>query len=382
MALSQFGFRYVYALLVSLAMFLMVLDGLRVSRTKKYYFIYTYLLFLLTVAVVQSFIYGEHAQIIKAFFLYTTMLLYWMLYFNKYSINEFKYLLIKTLPIVYCVALLGVIQYFFSPSLFGLLTNVSKGIDWAESTSFSEYIRFFRASSILGSPQVYGLFIALYIVILLNVYSVKGFWLKAGFFLLLFSGILSGNKSFFFIVSAYLIFVFVKAGFLQKVLVSGFLILVIASSLLIFPNFSFDEIRAVGRVTSIDTIVEEEGQDSRLSRYSDIILNANPLIGNLLGSKTNREQVDIEVAESYIFQIISEAGWLVLLSFSFMLLFAVILAHKELMRDIRPLLLLIYFSMLIVHAFNSPLFFIFWGIIVSSFVNDKNRVNKANPDYV
>ena len=70
---------------------------------------------------------------------------------------------------VLLVAILGVVQFYISPNLFGII-NLSDVVDpyvvKASSDIFSNWVFYLRATSILTSPQVYGLFMVLYACLL------------------------------------------------------------------------------------------------------------------------------------------------------------------------------------------------------------------------
>jgi hypothetical protein len=299
---------------------------------------------------------------IKTLFIYTILLFYWVIYFQKYSLYEFIIFYKKTIFIVFIVATLGNIQFFLTPSLYGLLLDYSDNINWASTQSFNQYVLFFRATSIFGSPQIYGLFMALYIISIYKLLNLDNFSNKLLIIYFLFSGFLSGNKSFILIIFIFFIYKFINSGFLSKI---KFVLVTVFISIILMGNFSSD-IRILDRTLSIDKMIEQENEDSRLNRYNKIIQETNPIIGNGFGSKTNRENENLEVAESYILQLYAEGGLFPLLGLFILILLALFTSSKEVDKyfDIKLIIVCIFVSMLVVHAFNNPSFFIFWPFFV------------------
>lgn len=377
LVLNKLGIPYFYVLLISLAIIGMLIDGIKKGRKNKMLLIYLYVLTLLMVFALQFFVYTEPIVALKSISMYLIMFIYWSIYFNKFGIYEFKQILVSTIPVVYFVALLGFVQYFFSPNLFGIIDDSSNMMQWAMESTGEEYRLFLRVSSVLGSTQVFAPFILFYIVIIANLVDINRYINKLGIVLLVFVGLLSGGKSFFFGLILYIIlkFLTVSGKFKLKwvAVISIFIVFLATFS----PLGEISKYNMIDRVMNIDKIMNEEAEDSRLKRYEKIIFESNPIIGDGLGTKTNRDNIDMKVAESYIFQIYSEAGVFALLSFFLLLAGSYIFANKQLMADIRILIILIIFNMIVVHVFNSPTMFIFFGVIVSSYANRLNtgRIN-------
>lgn len=369
--LSSFGINYLYAVFIIISIVGMFASGFKSLQNSKYIVIYAYIFSLFLLFLIQTFIYDNIENSIRSLLMYILIIIYWSVFFTKYGVLELKYLIERLTLLVYIVAIFGVIQYFYSPNLFGLLDNVSKGIEWAKNLSFIEYAIFFRASSILGSSQVYGLFMALSIIMIIEVSNKKVF--KLGIVFLVFSGLLSGDKSFVVILLLYAIYTFLKTKILTKfyTIISVMLLFLILNQ--VIPSNTFTNFRILDRITSSEKIIKQENEDSRLSRYKNILLNSNTLLGDGLGSRTSHGD-NIKVAESYLLQIYAELGIFAFVSFLLFLLVSLKYAKKNLFYNIHIFILLVMFSMLIVHAFNSPIFFIVWGILISSYTNIVKRI--------
>lgn len=340
-----------------------------------------YLVSLFLVLVLQAIVYGSDFLLIKSFFGYGLFIIYWIMYFTLHDLSDFKNLINRTIPVAFFIVVLSFVQFFLSPDIYGFLdSSISRSIKAATESDFDQYKLFFRASSTLGSPQVFGLFVALYIVVIndliSNRNSVFGAILLLTFIL---GGAISGNKSFYVILLLLgVVYFFKNVRFRRAVLLS------IPVLLLLIYRFEFNNIdlRVVDRVISLESIVEQEKEDSRIGRYINIVYSSNVLMGDGLGSKSFATPDEkLGAAESYIFQIWSEAGLVVL---SFFLLFissSIIMGEKSLISDIRVLISFIFLGMVVVHAFNSPVFFIFWGIIMSAFSKtnsiERNRALSA-----
>lgn len=362
--IKNYTIKSVYLFFIVIGILLLLIDSNRLKR--NYLIIPLEYLFLLTIVfTIQIYIFPETMIMLKGYFVYTIILVYWIFYFYKFTTEDFKKVLILTIPLVYVIAILGIIQFFISPNLFGLIsTQDSLSIEWATNAEFSQYKLYFRASSILGSPQVFGLFMALYVIILVNIQYFKSSTLnRLGVFLLIFSGVLSGNKSFILILGLYLLY-YVYKNLNSKI----FLFYLAIGITAIVLNFdTIIEIELFERMLDKNEIVRQEKDDSRLDRYVKVISKANFFIGDGLGTRIFKKQTNLDATESYFLQILSEAGIIILLAFSFLLYMSYLLSSKNVLYDIKFLIISMIISMMFVHAFTSPIFFIFWGILMGSF---------------
>jgi len=368
--LSKYFMPYLYIVFISLNILLIILSGL--NKQRNFIIFYLYFILIIFIYYVQVYFYMEPENGIKTLFIYTILLFYWVVYFHKHSIHEFVSFYKKTIFIVFIVATLGNIQFFLTPSLFGLLKGYSNNIDWASNQSFSQYLLFFRATSIFGSPQIYGLFMALYVVSIHKLLDLNNFSNKLLISYFLFSGFLSGDKTFVLIIFLFFIYKFFNSRFANKIKI---LLGAVIVGMILIGSFS-SNIRILERTLSINQMIEQENEDSRLDRYNQIIQETNPIIGNGFGTKTNRKNQDLEVAESYIFQLYAEGGILPLVGLLMIILLPLFVYSKEADKyfDMKLIMVCIFISMIVVHAFNNPAFFIFWPFLVIPFLKSpKNK---------
>jgi hypothetical protein len=138
--------------------------------------------------------------------------------------------------------------------------------------------------------------------------------------------------------------------------------IICVSSLAILPNV-YDTLPILQRVFDIQEIIEQETRDGRLSKYLYIISNDGFLTGNGIGSSFELRN-KIGASESYLLQIYYEGGALLLANFLFFLFLVLIMSAKYSKKDFI-IVSLFCFSLLIVHAFESPVFIVFWGYLLS-----------------
>jgi hypothetical protein len=373
--IKNYGIKSLYVYIIVMGIVLLLLDYSIKFKKKKLYIPYFYLLVLTIVFIIQIFYYNTYITVmIKGYVIYTLIPFYWIIFFHKYNMVDFRNLLISTIPIVYIIALLGIIQFFISPNLFGLLNNHdSLSIAWAAHTKFSKYILFFRSSSVLGSPQVFGLFLAFYFIIVMNLSYFKNNILnQIGLVLLIFGGILSGDKSFALILILYILYRLFKIIKTKK-----FFYLISIGLIFLFFNYNWLlKTRQVGRIININQIIKQEKNDSRINRYRKIILNSNIIIGDGIGVRIFQKDIRLKATESYFIQILSETGIITLFIFLNLLYLSYLLSSKCLFNNVKFLIIAIGISMIFVHAFISPVFFIFWGIILVAFTNSINNVKR------
>ena len=108
--------------------------------------------------------------------------------------------------------------------------------------------------------------------------------------------------------------------------------------------------------------------DTRLASYFYILTNSNPLVGEGLGSIANKSTEKLKAAESYFLKIYYEAGAFTM-SLFFLLCFLSYLQARRIDSRDSVIVALIILSMVVVHAFESPAFFIIWGYLLGTFVH-------------
>ena len=301
--------------------------------------------------------------------LYVFPLIVWSLIYSSKIDLEYVQIFKNSFLVSVFISCLGVVQFFVSPNLFNLISTDSNSIKWAVNMSFSEYSSFFRASSTLGSPQVFGLYCAL-IIIISNRFSheLNNKVLTIGYLILGLGGILSGNKTFILIVVGYASLK-VLPFFLSKprVLVKPFfLVSLLLGSVSVLSNY----IPMVERVVSLEAVIAQEASVSRFSNYGYIFKNTNILIGNGLGSITNKSHEKLRAAESYILKVYYETGFFGMIGLLVLLGFGITNSFKSSYQDFL-IMCCVVCSMIVVHAFESPVFFIIWGYVLFLFNKPK-----------
>jgi hypothetical protein len=358
--LIGFGVKYLYIFL-NLALILVCLAfGLRKGSISKFTIPLLYVLAIFITLLISAFFLKGTTDAVVAFGLYTMPVLVWVSVYACYTPVRYFDIFSSSLLLSGIIGYLAIPQYFFSPTLFGLIISDSDQMRWANGKSFIEYAFFFRATSTLGSPQIFGLFCALTLIITLRykkLLNPKVFYFSA--LGLAIGGILSGNKSFFLIVILYILFTNFQKFFssIRTLLLIGVILL----SFIFFSQITIVNDLALQRVFSLESIVEQETiENSRISKYAYILNETNPFYGNGLGSITNKSTEGLSAAESYLLKIYYEVG---IIPFFIFIALCIESAIKGLNRSIRDfhIICLTIFSMIIVHAFESPIFMIIWG---------------------
>lgn len=316
-----------------------------------------FLLYLVINSLVNSLLHEESATIIFLTSIqYLLPLCFWFLYYKTTRQFNIYNLILSLRWHVFLISLLAIVQYYFSPNLFGLLSIKSNNILSAQESN--DYFPFFRATSILFSPQVFGAFCGLYIISYVS--SVKQNNKKNNildYLLLLIifiGGVHSGNKSLFAILFIYLMYLLFNNR--KNVLP---ILLLLFSFIFLLTKYS-EEQYVVQRIFFNENIVLEE-QEGRLSIWKDAIKNIS-FLGDGAGSwSSNSLKETSQVAESYILQLLSEFGFIFLIFYSFVLINNFLKIRKT--NILFPFLLCI-FTQMIVHIFNSPAFIMYWGILL------------------
>ena len=253
--------------------------------------------------------------------------------------------------------LLAFVQYFINPNLWGVIPRESSTLfDWSYNKPFSVYASYFRATSLLGSPQVWGAFSAISIVAL-NIYKTNG--IKTPYQYFLWAGaFLSGGKIVVIIFTMYMIYK-LYSNFLHIALL-GFLV-GLCVFLFVDPIY-FESIRVIEHVVMVDGIVEQE-QNGRLKIWVSIISDIHSFFG---GGASYIDQLDKSqgmVSESYFIQAWVEATIVLPFILLYIILRQVLLHKRSILHII--LYLAIGGSMIASHAFSHPVFIIIWPFLLS-----------------
>lgn len=365
-----YGIPYLYVLFMTFSMFFCSLKGIDRDCFSRYTGHLIYILLLIVITFFNMIIGSQDITALVTLGLYTLPVFFWILYYTQLNHIDFKNIFSSLFFFSAIVSLLGILQYFFSPSLWGNIPTESKSIAWAMEKTFIEYAAFFRSTSTLGSPQVFGLFCALSLILAHRFkFLIKKNLFLTGSFLLFVGGALSGNKSFFLIIFVYILAIY-AARYIFK-LKYIFLILLCIIGLITAQKTIISNIPMLERIFSFEKISEQENNDSRLAKYSYIIEHSDFFIGNGMGKDVVLKHKELTATESYIFKIYFECGFIASSLLCILMISTMIKAWFKSFDDFI-IVTLIFFSMVIVHAFQSPVFFIFWGYLLSFFKKDND----------
>lgn len=286
--------------------------------------------------------------------IYTLPLLYWLLYDERKMAIYFPQLILGLKYPILLIAVLGIVQFYVSPGIFGFI-NLDGLIDpyvlKATSDVFPNWMVYLRATSILTSPQVFGLFMVLY-AISFFLYAKRNALNGILISIYLFAGAHSGNKSFFLILILFGGYYILKSGNMKSKIFALFISIFLLSVVIHFS----DEVSFLSRIVNVENIAEEE-KVGRLSIYREFLEKAT-FWGD--GAGTHQRfggELKADVTESYFLQILIELG--VIPFVCFLLIFP--LCYFKDKKCINIMLFFIALSMGFVHCFNAFVFFIMWG---------------------
>jgi hypothetical protein len=370
--LITFGIKYFYLLFIFILVIFLLSARFNVGRMRLLIpnFIYLFIM-LVSLFITIVFLDGDENSFLS-FGLYTLPVVIWCLFYSNVNKISYHEVFVSTYFFSCVIGYIGMFQFLVEPTLFGLIPLNSNALIWAADKSFDEYSGFFRATSVLGSPQVFGLFCALNLILALRFkvfISNKLFYF--GLVGLGIGGALSGNKTFFLIVILYVIITNYKLFFTNY---KVFLLLVGVTSIFLAAYQGITKkLPMIERVFSVDVMLKQEQSDGRLDRYVYILQNANPFVGEGLGIITNQSTDGLQAAESYFLKIYYETGAFAMLMF---LLICFLSYRKAKYHDTRDSLIiaLTVLGMVVVHAFDSPAFFLVWGHLLGGIFLTDSRL--------
>lgn len=351
--LIGYGVRYSYLFCIILGVFFFLRK--RISCRSKTYF-FSIVIYILSVVLSSSllFLAEFNISIIMGTVIYILPLFYWLLYDDRKISLYFPQIIMGLKYPVLLVAILGIVQFYVSPALFGII-NLNDVVDpyvvKASSDTFSNWVFYLRATSILTSPQVYGLFMILY-AISFFIYARKSVLNLLILSIYLFAGAHSGNKSFFLILLLYGGYYLMKTGGIK----SKICVLFVTISLLSLVIYFADEVSFLSRIISVDNFADEE-KEGRLSIYKNLLTDLSFLGEGAGAHMALSGELSDQPAESYFLQVLVELGIIPFISFLSIFVFNYIKNGKK----INIMLFFIALSMGFVHCFNGFVFFIMWG---------------------
>ena len=351
--LIGFGVRYSYLFCIILGL-LFFLRKRILCKSKTYFF--SIAIYVVSVVLSSSlfFLSEFNFSVVMGTVIYILPLFYWLLYDDIKVSLYFPQIIMGLKYPVLLVAILGVVQFYISPNLFGII-NLSDVVDpyvvIASSDIFSNWVFYLRATSILTSPQVYGLFMVLY-AISFFIYARRSVSNLIILSMYLFAGAHSGNKSFFLILLLYGGYYLMKTGGVK----SKIGVLFILISLLLVVIYFADEVSFLSRIISVDNFADEE-KEGRLSIYKNLLADLSFLGEGAGAHMALSGELSDQPAESYFLQVLIELGIIPFISFLSIFVFNYIKNGKK----INIMLFFIALSMGFVHCFNGFVFFIMWG---------------------
>lgn len=279
------------------------------------------------------------------------------------------------------VAIIAFLQYFISPTLWGRLDYNSNSLLWAENKSFEEFSLFFRASSLVGSPQVLGVIMPLAAVVLSMQNSVSLLRKSVAIALMIGAGFTSGSK-----VSIILILLFVAlkigsyigANRIPKAMLFALPALLIAI-ITFFLNLDVAKewLPALERIIDVQAAIEQETRDSRINRFWISIAQTDPLFGNGYTHMLFSDITGYRAAESYLAKLYFSFGILPVLLFIGVLATSIKRASGPQARMIRIIVIMVFAALLFSTAFESTAFFPFWGLILAGLIHEPALLHKS-----
>lgn len=360
---------YFFAGILIAVYFLFFIDKVRFQNKSILYLILFYcyftIMYVLSVTLGADFIIASERYLSliwpSLFFLLLPIV------FQKDEIDKFIKFQIYA---AFFIAILGIIQIVFSRDLFGFIPRVQS------DELYENILLDYRVTSILYSPQVYGLFLGLSSVLILehkNKFTNIIFTILL--IVILLGAVISGNKMVIAILIVYIIYKFLVRDFAKtiKYSLTVVFILILTYYNIDVNNAAFSSLnRSFDFLLNPDQVLNTE-QAGRFTIYSNVISTTNPVIGNLVGS-TNSSASNYINTESYFLSIYSEGG-LILLSIFLMFIYNSIRYLANFGKSNLPLVICIAFSMIFVHAFESPIFIGMWGIWI---LNLKRNYNESS----
>jgi hypothetical protein len=357
------GLPYIYVGLVAIGIILVLCRGVRLTRNDV--LVLAFVAFYVVISSAKAIYYNEVSVVILAVGQYILFPVYWLLLFRCRSGFEIDPFLRQTIKWVVLIAVGAMLQYYFSPTLFGYLQEVeSNNLAWSQEVGLDIYGVFFRATSFLSSPQVFGLFTALYVFIIGRSESrFKPILLL----LVMVAAIHSGNKISILVLACYGVFVVLglmrHRRFLSIALVGILAIVagVVVLELAFKVNFSI-----INRHLSLSAIAEEE-RDGRLRIYAELLQSRDVLLGEFPGFFMSSSSHNTQVSESYLLQILIENGLVYFLAFLGFYFYILVKRKYLIAREYVWLALVLFPCLVFSHAFTDPVFFVFWGILLYLF---------------
>jgi hypothetical protein len=244
--------------------------------------------------------------------IYLYLILWFFIFNTKYDFNYIFNNSIKLLLFVgFIMAIGALVQYFISPTLFGMIVNDIYAQDLSDKLNINK-----RAISFISSPQSLSLFLA--IVLILGYYNLKNKITKIiTLILILFAGILTFSKVFVLVIISYIgVNLLLNISFKNILKIIFFMIILIFTFLnFADSNRAFEIIYILAHLKSHVTFLvwmDFINYDTSLSQFLfghgiGLISRASQMIGEY--------QILNGSAESFLLQLYFEIGLIGLLIF-------------------------------------------------------------------
>jgi hypothetical protein len=307
--------------------------------------------------------------------------LFWIILLSRYGVS----LVFDVLPQVYflvaVVSVVALIQYFLSPTLWGLINYSSLSLQWASNIDFEGYSTFFRVSSLVGSPQVLSVLCAFFAILLILDPSVR-IIIKIIYLILYFAaGLLTGSKATLFLITIALSLMFITSfvlgGVKRSFIMATVTILFFAILIAIFYEEIVTISPVIGRVFDIQAAIEQEQGDSRFQRLVISFATTNPLVGHGYTQQLFSTITGFRAAESFLAKMYFHFGLLPVIALLFFLLSAITRSSGQHVRMIRFTVIIVFTSMWITTALEATILFPIWGILIAGLMS-RSRLDVIN----
>lgn len=257
--------------------------------------------------------------------IYLYLILWFFIFNTKYNFNYIFNNSIKLLLFVgFIMAVEALVQYFISPTLFGMTANDIYAQDLSDKLHVNK-----RAISFISSPQSLSLFLA--IVLILGYYNIKNKIIKIiTLSLILFTGVLTFSKIFVLVTISFIGVNFLLTISFKNILKILFFVIILIFTFLNFAdsNRAFEIIYILANLESHVTFIiwmDFINYDTSLAQF---------LFGHGIGLVSRASQMigDYEIlngsTESFLLQLYFEIGLIGLLIFLSVYIKAIINFYK------------------------------------------------------
>lgn len=327
------------------------------GRFRASFAVLSYLWFILSMAAV-SILRGQGAEMTYqaagiGTFTLLFFLVFWLLVFNMRPALTIDRLMKINIYLSAVIALLGLYQYFFDYTLFGMVTSVYGVVE-------SNITR--RAVSVFGSPQTLGIYLAVVVGYLITIPKTRLQWL----ILLVDMSVmfLSGNKAVFvFFVAFFATYAKIDRRAWRNLLLVG-------CGLLLFSLALPDTVLVQRMLDPIRFVLTGQG-DARVGIWMNVLDETQSvwqlLLGHGVGTAErllfNRYQYGADSTESYVLKLYYEVG-LVGLGWFLAVYLTAIKQAARMRENVRPIFWGFLTNLLFVPAFSG----IFISFFFSAFI--------------